>query len=310
MMFFYLNTLVLVPKLYEQKRFIIYLSAVVFTGAVVVWISTLVTAAQPFNNPVPNNVPGDVFPPFSKGIERKFEEGPGLMFHGRFIVGLLVTLLTSWLYINTRKSNARKEREIKSKKEKKEAELRFLKSQVNPHFLFNTLNNIYTLSHQGSSLAPEMIMRLSKMLQYILYDSTSKDKVTLQQEVNYIKNYISFQQLKTKEKQNIEADFDHADLSKEIAPLILIPLVENSFKHSYIEDRSSGWVSIQLETTKDKITFKVSNNVPDKNIQKDSTGGIGLENVKRRLELEYPKQHNMEVLADVKKFTVKLELHR
>jgi LytS/YehU family sensor histidine kinase len=195
----------------------------------------------------------------------------------------------------------------KLKSENLHTELKFLKSQINPHFLFNALNNIYAMSMMKSKDAPKMILKLSDILRYNLYDGI-QDRVPIEKEMRYIENYVSFQKLKDENIRNIAVDFEGVDGNVMIAPLILIPFVENSFKHSKIEDVSKGWINIDLKTRDDKIIFKVTNSVPETEFKKDTSGGIGLENVKRRLELIYPQRYNLVLTEDGKQFSVTLTI--
>jgi len=195
----------------------------------------------------------------------------------------------------------------KLKSENLYTELKFLKSQVNPHFLFNVLNNIYALTVMKSKDAPKMILKLSDILRYNLYDGT-QEKVALEKEIEYIENYVSLQKLKDDNIKNILFNFTEADGQVMIAPLILIPFVENSFKHSKIEDVSKGWISIEIKTFDGRVFFKVSNSVPEEGFNKDHAGGIGLENVKRRLELIYPKRHELNISKIGNQFSVALTI--
>lgn len=310
---FYTNAYVLVPKIYEKKRIVLYIFSVLVLVAIIIGIDAVVSAnfirpqfLEEMHNKLPEglrkNGPFPKGPPFVGGKD-------WLMPVMKNMSGIVIVYLASWLYVNKMKSDHRARQEAKLKNERLEAEMKFLKSQVNPHFLFNTLNNIYALSATGSPQAPEMIMRLSKMLRYNLYEC-NLDKVTLEQEITYIQNYINFQKLKTKHPQRIEANFEQVDAAVEVSPLIFVPFVENSFKHSHIENSATGWVSIHLETTANKILFRISNSIPPKIILKDGLGGIGLENVKRRLELEYSGKHNLQIQQDVSEFSVTLELDR
>lgn len=193
------------------------------------------------------------------------------------------------------------------KSENLHTELKFLKSQVNPHFLFNALNNIYALSVMKSKEAPKMILRLSDILRYNLYDGV-REKVPLEMEIRYIENYISLQKLKDEKITNIEFDAGNADGKMMISPLILISFVENSFKHSKIEDVDKSWVKIKLATEEEKIFFEISNSVPETAFSKDSSGGIGLENVNRRLELLYPDKHDLSIRQEKDQFIVTLTI--
>lgn len=192
-----------------------------------------------------------------------------------------------------------KELELQSR----QSELSFLRSQINPHFLFNTLNNIYSLVYLQSPKALETITGFSDIMRYMLYDST-KD-VALAMEVTYIEKYIGLQQLKNAEPPTVvftkKGDMEHTYLP----PLLLIPFVENAFKHGEL---SAAADKLELAiTNEDKQTVfychnKIANN------KKDATGGIGLKNVQRRLELLFPGKHVLEIMNGPVYFTVKLKL--
>ena len=187
------------------------------------------------------------------------------------------------------------------------SEMKFLKSQVNPHFLFNALNNIYTLVLLKKDAAPAMLMKLSEMLRYMLYECND-DLVPLHKEISYINNYIELQQLKTEHPQNITTDFSNAAGEIRIPPLLLIPFIENSFKHSRIVDANAGWITMHLSSTDEDIQFAISNSIPLVPIAKDKTKGIGLENVKRRLELLYPGNYDLKITETETEFTVNLNI--
>jgi two-component system LytT family sensor kinase len=180
------------------------------------------------------------------------------------------------------------------KSENLNSELKFLKSQINPHFLFNALNNIYALSVIRSEKTPDNILKLSDMLRYIIYDCNT-DKVPLEKELNYINNYIDLQKLKDDQITGIEADFNNADPNCQIAPMIFIPFIENAFKHSNIEDKEFGWIKLKIENTTERLIFEISNSLPKDIATKDKVGGVGLENVKRRLQLIYAEKQNLSI---------------
>jgi hypothetical protein len=193
------------------------------------------------------------------------------------------------------------------KSENLNSELKFLKSQINPHFLFNALNNIYSLSVIKSEKTPDNILKLSDMLRYIIYDCNA-DKVPLEKELNYINNYIDLQKLKDDQITAIEADFNNADPKCMIAPMIFIPFIENAFKHSKIEDPKHGWLKMKIENTEDHLIFEVSNSIPKEAFAKDKAGGVGLENVKRRLQLIYANSHELSVEDKGDRFIVLLKI--
>ncbi len=179
----------------------------------------------------------------------------------------------------------------KLKNEKLIAELAFLKSQINPHFLFNSLNNIYSLAYQKSAETPEAILKLSEIMRYMLYES-NVDKVELSDEIRYLKNYIELQKLRLKDKARIKFEVSGDIESKTITPLVLISFVENAFKHGVaVDDENPIIIRINIEAG--KLFFQVINKKGKKN--KDDTGGIGLQNVKRRLDLLYKDQYRLNI---------------
>jgi sensor histidine kinase YesM len=169
--------------------------------------------------------------------------------------------------------------------EKQEAELNYLKSQTNPHFLFNTLNNIYSLARDKSDLAPESILRLSKILRYMLYE-TSGAYIAIEQELKIISDYIALEQLRYDETLNVSFNYDIEDMKQALPPLLLMPLVENAFKHGVSETRNQPFVDIHLSVRNRQLTFHVRNSseIVDEVSVRES---IGLSNLRRQLELLY-----------------------
>ncbi len=186
----------------------------------------------------------------------------------------------------------------------KESELKFLKMQINPHFLFNSLNNIYALSVTNSQKTQEGINTLSLMLRYVLYDC-EQPKIQLKKELEYIRHFITLFKLKSSESYNIVLNDDTENDSLMIAPMLLVPFIENAFKHSGIEKRGESFVSIRILTKGQELEFTVENSLPKVQLVTDSQGGIGLENVKKRLDLLYPENHYLHI---VKEDTFKIRL--
>ncbi|MBM3400943.1 MAG: histidine kinase [Bacteroidetes bacterium] len=171
----------------------------------------------------------------------------------------------------------------KLENEKLFAELAFLKSQINPHFLFNSLNNIYSLAYQKSDKTPEAILKLSEIMRYMLNES-NEDKVSLADEIRYLGNYIELQKLRFKDESYISFLITGEIKDQKITPLILISFVENAFKHGIATDKQAP-INIFLNIEPERIFFKTTNKKNNQN--KDEAGGIGLQNVQRRLELLY-----------------------
>ncbi len=189
-------------------------------------------------------------------------------------------------------------------KEKDAMELAFLKSQINPHFLFNTLNNLYGLSLSEPDKTPDAIVQLSDMMRYMLYESNA-DKVLLEKEIAYLKSYIDLQKLRYFGKTFIDFNIKGALNHQQIAPLLLISFVENAFKHGDVFDEKQP-LSMTLEVSEKQLIFDVKNKIHNKN--KEEIGGFGVKNVERRLELLYPNKHKLMVNSNQNIFESHLEI--
>ena len=197
--------------------------------------------------------------------------------------------------------------EKKLSKEKMNTEIKLLKAQINPHFIFNSMNNIYSLAYSKSDQTPDAILKLSEMLRYVYYDC-NRDEVSLGAEVRYIQNYIAFQQLKSPHKQMITFELNGIDKNFRIAPMLFIPFVENSFKYSKIEDLKEANVTIKLTTNENILYFKISNTQPESGMPSGS--GMGIENVRSRLKLTYPDKHELKVNDENDSFEVVMKIIR
>lgn len=187
------------------------------------------------------------------------------------------------------------------------AELSFLRSQINPHFLFNSLNNVYTLVYQSSVNALPAIGKLSELLRYMLYEK--EEYVLLEKEVQYLRNFIDLQLMRYDFEPAIRVEMDTTTGEHfKIAPLTLIPFVENAFKHGDLKDDTQP-LYVRLSLKHDELNFKVSNKIS--NFNKDQTGGIGLENVRKRLSMIYTGQHDLKISSatDVFSVTLNIKLH-
>jgi len=203
---------------------------------------------------------------------------------------------------------------LRNEKHKKEednerlnAELNFLKSQVNPHFLFNTLNSIYSLAYKKSDQTPDAISKLSNILRYMLYE-TNINTVPLENEYNYLVDFIELQKLRIYDNCNVQFETS-GDFSKvQIAPLLLVPFIENAFKHG-VDTTSECYIFIKLKIENNDLHFKVENSLPFGNQHISGTdSGIGLKNVQRRLKLLYPDKHLLLIDSDTKKYKINLTI--
>jgi len=195
-------------------------------------------------------------------------------------------------------------------REKINAELQLLKAQVHPHFLFNTLNNIYSFILNGSDRAPEMIKKLSSLLHYILNDC-NQQRVPLDKELSMIQDYIALEQVRYGDRLNLSLHIQGTVKDKMISPLLLIPFVENSFKHGTSRMLTHPWVRLDIHIEKDFLEFKLTNNKPEYNNESPGKKGIGLNNVKKRLQLLYPETHSLKIVESDMSYEVfmKIALH-
>jgi LytS/YehU family sensor histidine kinase len=191
--------------------------------------------------------------------------------------------------------------------EKQQAELNYLKSQTNPHFLFNTLNNIYALSRDKSDLAPESILRLSKILRYMLYEAGG-DYIALEQELKIINDYIALEKLRYDESLRINFNYDVEEMKQAIPPLLLMPLVENAFKHGVSETRNMPFVDIHLSVNGRKLVLVVRNSTDESGAEKIVKENIGLSNLRRQLELLY-REYSLSLQPGTSDFTATLQIN-
>lgn len=221
---------------------------------------------------------------------------------------LLTTVLISGFSLGLRMSVKYNENEKKRKeleKEKLSSELAFLKNQVSPHFFFNTLNNIYSLTEINTKEAQNAILHLSKLMRYLLYESEKGD-INLSSEIAFMKNYIDLMKLRLSEKVSLTTSFPVDDQTISIPPLIFIPFIENAFKHG-VSYRDKSFINIQLKVKENKIQFTCQNSINKKH-EDIADSGIGLENVTKRLILLFPGKHNLQINTRDNIFEVLLEI--
>lgn len=196
-------------------------------------------------------------------------------------------------------------------KEKLETELKFLKSQFNPHFLFNTINSIFVLIHKNPDMASESLAKFSNLLRYQLYEC-NEQQIPLSLELSYLENFLELEKLRQDAQLEINTDIDPlGSASLTIAPFILMPFLENAFKHVSQSKSAQNWIDLQLHIEEHTLIFSISNSIAPGQSAANALidyGGIGLKNVKRRLELLYPGQYNLSIKETNNAFLVKLEV--
>ncbi|MBC5773209.1 histidine kinase [Pontibacter sp. KCTC 32443] len=268
---FYVNWSFLIPKYLAKNRLMLYIVAVLAL------LMLYGLAKSPMDYYVFRE-----FNPNMKAVytsERLLQYGLG----GLMLVFISSALKVTGNYIR----NERRNKELEN--QKLVAELAYLKSQVNPHFLFNTLNNIYSLAYKQSPETPDAIMKLSLLMRYMLYESNDT-LVSLQKEVEHINNFIDLQKLRLREQTSIKFNIEGNIEGKQIAPMLMMTLVENAFKHGLVSKNEIG-ILINLKVGENYLLFSTVNNISTH--KKREFGGIGLQNLRQRLKLLYPNRHTL-----------------
>jgi sensor histidine kinase YesM len=238
--------------------------------------------------------PIKTFPSVEKGVESQFSYSVGAI----FFFGII-----KHIYDYQKLKLAAQQLKI----EKQEAELNYLKSQTNPHFLFNTLNNIYALAKDKSDLAPESILRLSKILRFMLYESGGA-YIAIEQELKIVGDYIALEQLRYDDSLRVNFNYDIEDMKQALPPLLLIPLVENAFKHGVSETRHQPFVDIHLSVKNRQLAFFVKNSADGSAGESPVKENIGLSNLRRQLELLY-KDYSLSVKQGESEFISTLKIN-
>ncbi|MCP9757213.1 histidine kinase [Lacihabitans sp. CCS-44] len=278
--FFYLNTQLLVPKFLYKKKYLVFLACQAMVFGLLLMLDfvlfELLNILHPFRfiNSAYHNI-------------------------SLFIFTSLVSIVFKMVWDKAKTDE--------KQKENLKTELSFLRSQISPHFLFNVLNNIVAMVRLKHDALEDTVVKLSSLLQYMLYE-TDEEKVTIQSEMEYLKSYIELQSQRFGSKIKITTSFDIENSHLHIEPMLLIPFVENAFKHGYGMVESPA-IDIMVKLENEILVVGIKNKYSKEDQQKDKTSGIGLANVKRRLELLYPKKHTLEIEPMDEWYTVNLNLN-
>ncbi|MBS1918199.1 MAG: sensor histidine kinase [Bacteroidetes bacterium] len=297
--FYYFNGYFLIPRLLARERIIFY--------------SLVIISLMIFFGMIPRlyDYLSDSFlhlPPSPWRLTRS--PGPNLrrpiLSPGSISVFLLVFVISTGVHVVGQWFQSEKRaKEIEN--EKLSTELSFLKSQINPHFLFNTLNNIYSLAANQSDKTAEAVMKLSSIMRYVLTEAKN-ETVPLEKEILFIKHYIELQKLRLTEKSCLDFKIEGNPEGKQVSPLLFLPFVENAFKYG-ISTRDSSPIKIAMEIKNPEVHFLVKNNKHNGTLLKraDNTG-IGITNVKRRLDLLYPGKYKLDIADETASYTVNLNI--
>lgn len=222
-----------------------------------------------------------------------------------FMVIVMVMVISAGFAVTQRwQADAKKHEMIE--KQHITSELALLKAQINPHFFFNTLNNIYALTYSDIPLSRDAILKLSRMMRYVLYD-TLLDKVLLSQEISFMNDYIELMKLRLHAYTTLEVREPKPDHEYSVAPMLLLPFIENAFKHGTSSLKKTK-ISIELNAQKGILELKIVNQIHQNKDVVTAGGGIGLTNTKRRLDLLYPGQHSLIIREDLEKKTYQVDL--
>ncbi len=283
----YVNLYLLLPKLLLVRNYLTYILSILLLIAGATFPLAILTHSLVAKEVIQEEVWSSFF---------LFLIAVGLFFS--LILSMTLKFLKEWY------EDQQSKRELKQVQ--LQTELMYLKSQINPHFLFNSLNNLYALTLMKSDLAPQIVLRLSDILRYVLYES-SAGKVDIQKEIQHLHDFIQLEKLRLGERISVNLDLAEPHQDYKIEPMLYLTLVENAFKHGAQSEVSQGWVRIKGETTKDGYALFVENSVaPKPNTQK--SGGIGLTNLRKRLDLIYHGKYQLEITQDVDRYSVSLVL--
>lgn len=285
MVLFYVNSSILIKHFLYKKRYAAYVAILIAAFGIIIACH------------------GMVFVSLISTRNFRFQASAGFN-----LSAFLLTVAASIIY-RMFLDNARTARIAQAKQEENlKSELYFLRSQISPHFIFNVLNNIVALARMKSDQLEPTVMKLSSLMQYMLYE-TDEEKVTLQTEAEYLRSYVDLQRQRFGEKVKVNLELDILDGTIYLEPMLLIPFVENAFKHGVgmIEQPE---INIRLHTNEKVLEFTVQNKFAAKSTEtKDKTSGIGLPNVTRRLNLLYPGQHDLMITKNESWFSTALKLN-
>ncbi|WP_316769491.1 sensor histidine kinase [Pedobacter frigiditerrae] len=289
---FYINYIFLIPELIQKrKKYWLYVLSFIFVLVASVLIKTTIAVLNP--DDVLTSIRG-------KEIHHISVNDYVLVstfFSGFILVSsCIIKFSVDWF------SNEKIQRNLES--EKKDMELQFLKSQLNPHFLFNSLNNIYSLAYQKSEKTADAILKLSEIMRYMIYESNDS-WVDLSKEVEYVTSFVELQKLRFKDGASVVITINGEIDGQKIVPLILISFVENAFKHG-VANEPEDPIKINIIANQKILHFSVSNKKSKTN--KDAMGGVGLNNVERRLQLLYPDRYKLNIVNSATHYTTELML--
>ncbi len=304
---FYVNVFVLVPKFLLNNHFGYYFVMIIALIAAIVFINKGVENVLYHSHVFPQNRRGETTelikaaPVFKPGMRRPIDR-PTIIISALVLgIGTSITAIQKW------QKDKQKREELE--KDKVASELSFLKAQINPHFFFNTLNNIYALTQVNADEAGKAVYELSRMMRYLLYE-TQQGQTMLSREIAFMKDYISLMQLRLTDAVKVSINTPHHLLDMPMASMMLLPFVENAFKHGVSATQQSH-INIVVLQRSGVLDITVKNSVmKDNSVSLDTNSGIGLMNTRRRLDLLYPGKYTLDICESnsINEYTVHLIL--
>ncbi len=289
---FLLVNYVLIPKFFYSKKYLLFFASLM--GAIALF------------GIVEEGVLEKILTPNTKGLNDVTWQSI-YWFYGEILVPLMTFMTIKFVFDNF----AQEQKLERIEQDRLTNELKLLKSQIQPHILFNSLNNLYHFALKKSDEVPGLILKLSNVLRYVLYEATD-EKVPLANELAFIKDYIDLQEVQYQGRGEISCSIQEEEQQSQrrIAPFLLIPFIENSFKHSYGTKIRDVFVRVTISMEEQQFKLLVENNYEEDGGSRESmvVGGIGLVNVRKRLQLLYPNQHDLQIINDNQKYTVNLSI--
>lgn len=287
-----INFYVLIPRFLKKERYLIYI--LLFLINVLVFAFT---NSYFFNNLLDTLFPNYFFVSYLSNLNIY------LTYSIFLIATTLLKLAEDWFYFNTNLNKT-----LRLQNQQIQTQLSALRAQINPHFLFNSLNVIYAMALEKKENITTAIVELSDVLRYVIYDSDT-ERVALKDEIKLLKNYISFQKYRGHASNEIDLDIQIEDENFKIYPMLLLPLLENSYKYGFSGNETSDTIQIQLKQKTSNFSFEIKNkNCKISNNMADDYSGVGLENLRNNLNLVYPNQHKFNIEKNKENFTVTIEI--
>lgn len=291
----YFHAYYLIPKLIAKKKYLLYLLQLVSALTIMYFAKTILT--YQFINK-------DVWPEAVESAKaRVFLHYATVVLGELYVIGVTTAIKLTNDWVDSKNKNQ------KLAQLNLETEVKYLRAQIQPHFFFNTLNNLYALTLEKSDKAPEVVLKLSELMQYVLYEGKN-DLISLPKEIKYIESYLELEKLRYDNRLKYKLEISGNIEGVYIPPLLLLPFIENCFKHGVGVDDTDIKINIGFDTSKDKLIFTVNNPIPkivDKRFRQEDEG-IGIVNVRKRLKLNYGNDCDLHIESDNDVYSVNLSM--